>query len=342
MKIENAEALLSKQVEQPDEILNGLLRSQIGLIVARPAIGKSHLGLSVAIEVSTGIQLVGLSAKPESQKVLYISSEDPRPIVSKRMKQKIEQLNIAENGLLDSLDFCTDIEPLVIPPDSSEFEKHKYEHYMSGVIGSLSEYDLVIIDTVSEVIGSCCEVANDRDIKHAFKRIAKESNVSILLIHHVTKDEIRKAKSLNVASSSGLSTVGRLVKFMYGMFEVNNKIQLSPLKLNYVDDERATTPIMLERLGALTIATQYKESIKRSISGLALHTKVETSEQPVKKSSNKTESDKLKLEEVRTTKKGRRPNITIDTEPDEILLDTDQLEKTEQDDPWAKVKGLLN
>lgn len=236
--------------------LKGLLKGGIGMLIAAPNIGKSHLALCIAIEHASSSTLLGLSASSIGKNTIVLSSEDGAAVLKERMSKKLAQLPISVKKELDSnLSFMTDLEPLVIPPESSAQRKKEHDAYITDLIDTLSHYDLAIIDTVTEAIGECEEVKHDRLIKNALQHIAKQSGCSLLLVHHVNKDEIRGTQEITMASGAGLTSIMRLTKFLMTLQKKKGVLSLKYLKSNYLSTGESQD-IVLEIRDNLTIDPQ--------------------------------------------------------------------------------------
>ncbi|RSD30475.1 AAA family ATPase, partial [Vibrio pectenicida] len=227
-------------VSKPEYSLNGLLSGHLGMLIAAPGIGKSHLAISIGMEHASSQNFLGVSSRIEPKKTLIISTEDDYSILGERLANKYAEIdNIVREEIDNNLDFLSEIEPLVIPPSSSPAEQMNHHQYLSELISIMKNYDLVIIDTVTEAIGACDEVKDDRLIKNTFKQLAKESGASILLVHHVNKDEIRGKQAINMASGAGLTTVIRLAKLIVSLYHDGSNLVLNYVKANHLSrDER--------------------------------------------------------------------------------------------------------
>jgi RecA-family ATPase len=236
--------------------LKGLLKGHVGMLIAAPNVGKSHLALCLAMEHSSSSTLLGLSTSPIPKKTLVISAEDGIGILKERMQEKLANLSpLMRSELNENLSFMTDIEPIVVPPDSSMELKKANESYINELIKILSNYDLAILDTVTEAIGTCEEVKHDRLIKNTVQRMAKESGCSLLLVHHVNKDEIRGAQEITMASGAGLTSVMRLTKCLFTLQHKKERLFIKFLKSNYLsyDDSHE---IDLKIVNSLTINSE--------------------------------------------------------------------------------------
>lgn len=290
-------------------VLKGLKEGHLGMLIAAPGLGKSRFALSIALECSSTKQLVGLTARPGTPiPTLVISSEDDEEEVAKRMRHNISVLNPRETELAnENLVFAHEVMPFVIPPDSSSTAFVEYQRYIDDLIITLKKFKLVIIDTVSEIIGECDEVKHDRLIKNTFRDIAKKSGAAILLVHHINKNEIRGSQNMTMASGAGLSTVMRYVKFQLGLTKHNNGLLVHYLKKNYLAPKDAQSFTLIEDDGGLVM-----------LSGLPV-----ISAQPTSQQSKSSEPVLVQNPEIaaRPNKKKRRDRLTSDlSEPKSIEL----------------------
>jgi RecA-family ATPase len=239
--ISAGELIDSGDISPPNFVLRGLEAAHVGLLIAAPEMGKSHLCYSIAIEHSTTLKLLGLSATKTPKKTLLISAEDSISVVKTQLSKKLKALpaKIRKQARQNIYPFSATI-PMVVPNEALGAEHEATKAYTDKIIALIreNEIDLVVIDTVSEVIGSCDEVKHDRLIKAVFQRIAKESGAALLLVHHVNKAEIKGENEVSMASGAGLTTVMRLAKLILGITaDKAGKKRLSFLKSNYLTQE---------------------------------------------------------------------------------------------------------
>lgn len=229
--------------------LKGLLKGHIGMLIAAPNIGKSHLALCMAMEHASSMTLLGMSAAEHPKKTLVISSEDGAGVIQSRMKDKLGNCTPSiKSELKNNLHFLTDIEPIVIPPDSSAQENIAHQQYLNQLVEIFSQFDLVIVDTVTEAIGRCEEVKHDRLIKNVFQTLASKSGASLLLVHHVNKDEIRGNQEITMASGAGLTSVMRLTKCLFTLKRNKESLAIKYLKSNYLpENENQEFPVEIRQ-----------------------------------------------------------------------------------------------
>ncbi|WP_428774881.1 AAA family ATPase [Vibrio sp.] len=313
--------------ELPDFTLFGLLKGHVGMLIAAPDIGKSHLALSLAIEHASSMSILGLTARPYPAKTLIISSEDSQAILAQRISQKSLHLDATCLDELDEhLSFLTDIPALVIPPESPASEHQRHQAYIDELVELMSQFDLVIVDTVTEAIGSCDEVKHDRLIKNTFSKLAKDSGASMLLVHHVNKDEIRGTQKITMASGAGLTSVMRLAKFYASLQMTKNNLTLQWHKSNYMTEEERRTRTLVWRNEMLWSEDKVNGSVRVEASvaehEMTQEPEVETAPQRRAKA-NQTNRNQAKANEKNSASnaglKTRRRNF-VPEEPPEIFL----------------------
>ncbi|MEZ9437793.1 AAA family ATPase [Vibrio atlanticus] len=238
MITQSLDSLMSSPASQSLEFsIKGLLKGHVGMLIAAPNVGKSHLALCIAMEHASSMSLLGMSAADKPAKTLVLSSEDGAGVIQSRMKEKLVNCTATiKSELKKNLHFLTDIEPIVIPPDSSAQEKVEHKQYLEQLKKIFSEFDLVIVDTVTESIGRCEEVKHDRLIKNVFQSLASESGASLLLVHHVNKEEIRGNQEITMASGAGLTSIMRLTKCLFTLKRNKDFLSIKYLKSNYLPE----------------------------------------------------------------------------------------------------------
>lgn len=238
MITQSLDSLMSSPASQSLKFsLKGLLKGHVGMLIAAPNVGKSHLALCIAMEHASSMSLLGMSATDKPTKTLVLSSEDGAGVIQSRMKEKLVNCTAAiKSELKNNLHFLTDIEPIVIPPESGAQEQAEHKQYLEQLKQTFSEFDLVIVDTVTESIGRCEEVKHDRLIKNVFQNLACESGASLLLVHHVNKEEIRGNQEITMASGAGLTSIMRLTKCLFTLKRNKDFLSIKYLKSNYLPE----------------------------------------------------------------------------------------------------------
>jgi putative DNA primase/helicase len=166
---------LALDIPQRASLLHPVLPQRgLAMLYSPRGIGKSWLGLSIAVAVSTGLDLLRWSS-PELRRVLYVDGEMPLADLQQRLAMiaagfQIETPN--ENFRLLAADQIERGINLSNPED-----QHALESHFDGV-------DLVILDNLSTLTTSS-EGASDAwlPIQNWLLKLRRRG-VSVLLIHH--------------------------------------------------------------------------------------------------------------------------------------------------------------
>ncbi len=176
----NIKAILEADYPEPDWLIEGVMPEGGTILIAgRPKVGKSWLGLNLAVSLAEQKEIMGLPA-PKEHRVLYLALED----IPRRIKERIEILNIPIEK--DNL--------FIITADRFTKEYTKSLHWLEGLIVE-EKFDVVIVDTLGKL-----RTGMSRDQQHDiygfdynslnnFKSIADRLGVTFVLIHHTRKTE---------------------------------------------------------------------------------------------------------------------------------------------------------
>ena len=191
LKTVDAETLLSTPMKKTMFIVDGLIPQGVSVLSGASKIGKSWLMLWIGLQVSQGLPVWEMQTKQCD--VLYMSLEDTH----RRIKDRLYNL--------------TDVAP-----------SNLHFAVMCGLIGSgleeqiidfLKDYPktkLVIIDTLQKVrdskgsAGKAGMYAGDYDDISSIKRIADESNIAVILVHHLRKLKDGDDPFNEVSGSTGI------------------------------------------------------------------------------------------------------------------------------------------
>ncbi len=144
-------------INELDRVLGGgLVKGSLILVGGDPGIGKSTLLLQICENIG------------KTKKILYISGEESE----KQIKLRAERLGVtsaelyllSENDVERIVDSINDLKPDVVIIDSIQ---------------------TMHIDSITSAAGSVPQV---REATNAFMRIAKQDNISMFIVGHVTKD----------------------------------------------------------------------------------------------------------------------------------------------------------
>lgn len=181
---------------EPNHVVPGLVPVGLSGLFGKPKVGKSHLGLQLALAVATGGEFLGRQL--DQGNVLYIALEDSPQRILKRLIRALDG-----QPAPDMLQFWT-----ASPRISKSLVDEIENHWAARVEKPL----LVIIDTMGRAMP---EGKNKQGGDYDFytqtlgglQGFALDNNLSAILVHHARKDSKETAASSDVFDSV-LGTIG--------------------------------------------------------------------------------------------------------------------------------------
>ncbi len=239
-----------------EEILKGLFKGSIGFLIAPPDSGKSFLSLSIAYEMALPeYPLIGVRTNNEKIfKTLLWPMEDSLQGTLPRIQAHLSELSVKiKDRLSQYVALYQHWDPICCSRAlRNTKEADNCLHALQKLIIAAKDYDLLIIDTLRDAVGSADIVEDDYLIRTALEKLAQDANVAILVVHHPTKDVSRGKDMINSVSGSGLSSTLSKSKLHLYLNQVLNKknnsneTYLRHIKANYVPYEQQwRTPIPL-------------------------------------------------------------------------------------------------
>lgn len=165
-----AQWLLENPLEKPGWVVEGLVPCGLTLVAGDPKIGKSWLGLDLALHVALGEPFWGFATKKGA--VLYLCLEDTFSRIQARLQHLCDEAN-------DNL-FCV----------------VQAERIGSGLIEQLGAFAdahadlmMVIIDTFQTVRTPTSQSVYSADYEDmgALKAFADERDIAMVVVHHTRK-----------------------------------------------------------------------------------------------------------------------------------------------------------
>lgn len=192
-----------KKLKRPtgtDDVLSGLHKGELGFVIAAPEVGKGFFCLSVAYELATKIPFLGISSGDKQKRTLYWPIEDGTYTSANRIETHLRNWDASVKPLEKNISLYTSNTPLPIKcVDSSE------QSIINDLIEAATPFDLLIIDTLREAIGTADEVDDDILVKNLLQDIARKADVAILCVHHLTKQAVKGLEKITNVSGSGFS-----------------------------------------------------------------------------------------------------------------------------------------
>lgn len=153
-----SEIRVSTNISEFDRVLGGgLVQGSLVLIAGDPGIGKSTILLQSSGELCK-----------QSKKVLYVSAEES----ASQIKLRADRLNISHDNLY------------IYPQTNFESIKYQIEK---------ERPDIVVVDSIqaiysTDIQSSAGSVSQIRECCNSLMQIAKQENITIIVIGHVTKE----------------------------------------------------------------------------------------------------------------------------------------------------------
>ncbi|PWT77950.1 MAG: hypothetical protein C5B58_16005 [Acidobacteria bacterium] len=193
---ESIDSLLDEQVEEPPELILGLLHQASKATIGGESKGrKTWLLTDLAVSVAAGVDWLGRSAK--QGRVLYVNLEIQRAFYRKRVKAIAEAKGILLNGVWrKNLDvwnlrgYCMDAESLC----------KILSRKLTG-----KDYVLIVVDPLYKIVGNRQENSNDQitSLLNLLERVAGETGVAIAYGNHFSKGNQAAKESIDRISGAG-------------------------------------------------------------------------------------------------------------------------------------------
>lgn len=195
LELKELEPLLQQKIEFTIEPL--CPRGALTIFQGQPKGGKSAFALLMGLHAVRGEWPDGFGIQAP-QKVLFVEFEDGPLLFAHRVDQYMKGIDPGYVGFPDGFFFCD------YPALWLDAEKHK-----KVLIEEIRrrQIDLVIIDTLSHVHQAEDENASAqmKPLMMNLRKIAKETNASILLLHHTAKGSDERSISEKGRGSSAIS-----------------------------------------------------------------------------------------------------------------------------------------
>lgn len=191
-KIEDQDSSIKKDI-----IINGIMRSKgVYLLVSQPKVGKSMLALQLADSITNGKPFLG--HKVIASPVLYISTESDFG----QLQDRLTTLNLKPKK--DSLFIIDRDGKANISLFDIEYEIHEFATEYKG--------KLIIIDMLKDMnFGVSYDINSYQDVAQILmsklRSMCEKYNLSILITHHLNKQNLTLGSTAFDASVDGIITL---------------------------------------------------------------------------------------------------------------------------------------
>lgn len=174
-----------------DQQLSGLQKSDLVLIAARPSVGKTALGLNIALNIAlkgykVAVFSLEMSKVQLTQRLFALTSEvNMQNIISGNIGDHLQELNKA-GGILKSLDmYIDDTSGLTLTEIRSKTRRMRGERGL----------DFIMIDYLQLMEGDSRTENRQQEIasiSRGLKGLAKELNIPILALSQLSRDNEKR------------------------------------------------------------------------------------------------------------------------------------------------------
>ncbi len=215
--------LLDDKVIETEEILLGIRRQEVALVISSTNIGKTTLILNTALSACAGqtcLPLLPGNLAATRRKIAYFDFEATRSVLRSdvnKMLRKIENREATESNFITVVDATIGGEPL-------NFTNAVHLQFAVDFCKE-NNVDIAVFDTLSasfDLINENDNAEVKRKIMRPLKQFAIEANCAVIAVHHKGK---RNENDTNEESYSGrgASAFGALARTVYTLTKDKQK-----------------------------------------------------------------------------------------------------------------------
>jgi len=236
-------------VEKEDEwLLDPFLPTKsISLLDGPSCVGKSFFVLEMAYALASGSNFLGISKATQPTNVLYMSAEETKYRLLKRIKNIAQHYPETENFVwLTTLDEKFKLTSRLFEKDFKQIKPTRTVNVLNKLIEKY-ESKLVVFDSLVNFYGLDENSTEDAFIFYEFlKNLIKNYGCSVLLLHHQNKEAMKNGSS-GAGSFRGSSVFREQARTRITMTRVDkNTKKVEIEKSNYYSDLLDKFPIFLK------------------------------------------------------------------------------------------------
>lgn len=266
-------------------IIPGLLPMGLGLIVAKPKVGKSWMMLDLCLSVSAGTPFLGYPVNRSG--ALYLALEDGKSRLQTRQRRVNGNLPFPSN-----LFFATEAPRI----DEGLLE------WLDSLLDENPDIHLIVIDTLAKVKSIKPMRANeniyaaDYDFLGKLKKLADDHGICILVVHHTSKGN----KSDSFDKVNGSTALMGAADFTFVLDDVDRERREATLNITGRDIECQELAIRLapETMRWYMLGTSAEMEEQRRISAYECNPIVKTLREILQQSDGKWTGSSQKLNEL--------------------------------------------
>lgn len=206
-------------------VIHGLNNGELGMIQAKPSIGKTTVLFNLALSMATGREFYPLYDGGTPRRVSYLDFENRDSFLKKDLQRMVANFDESEyDNVVDNLQVIADKE---IAGNPLNLSNEEHLRVITDVIARHGS-ELVVIDTLAAAFTLANENDNseaERVVIKPLKELARHTGAAILLVHHIGKagDSPDKSKLYRGRGASAFAGASRLIIDMDSMKDGSGK-----------------------------------------------------------------------------------------------------------------------
>lgn len=189
----------------PNFVLPGLRRGEVGILAAAGATGKSYILQTMCMSIAAGVQIFGFLPVKKPLRTCMINFEDLNDDLCNRGNAILRAYPMLENASLQKNFFS-----VACPGETlGLIRQTQGESYADLVMKQkvalfCAGYDLLVLDPLSAVFEADENSQRDANmLMQILRQIAMEANVAIIVAHHVSKASMWQQRGNEAAAVRG-------------------------------------------------------------------------------------------------------------------------------------------
>lgn len=194
-----------------------------GWIGAEPKVGKSWLGLELAICAALGLPFLGHEV-PRAVRVLYVQEEDSK----RRVRRRLRQLLIGHNLNADAppAELATNLRVAI--RKGFKIDREESREWLAHEM-RLFKPDIIIVDVLNEVHSA---KEKDQDgmspVLHHFTELEREHGGAFIILHHFAKGDGKTARRGGQSMRGSSALHGWAENSLYLFYLRKNRFRVEP------------------------------------------------------------------------------------------------------------------
>lgn len=203
--------LSRKQFTNTEKILFGLMRGNVGSLFAVTNLGKTTLSLNICLSIAAGRTFEPfVKGFHGGRRVMVIDGESTQYELKADVQRMMQDWSPEERGLVErNLLIICDEE---IDDESLNLSDPRHMKAITEAARGFKP-DLIVLDTMSALFDLKSENDNaeiKRVVMQPLKKLAKDANAAVLLLHHIGKQNEDGRTSIGAYAGRGGSAIGAL------------------------------------------------------------------------------------------------------------------------------------